>query len=110
MSAKTPMQSAVEGALSGLFGSFVSAAQEKSPPPPLSDDGEPITAMSIHDQLGRSLKLDNGTTDRERAIRQALSLACYLARQEGWTEKDGLLAATLAWQQTANLTAAPIRG
>jgi hypothetical protein len=89
----------VEGLLSSMFGSIVQSSTKDMPPLTLAPDGEPITAGSILDQIEKNLDHEPKT-----AMRLALVLGAYLARQNGVSEKEALLAAGLAWGQTSGLT------
>lgn len=96
---KTPATRMVEGLLTNMLGSFVKSTSDNNPPPQLAPEGEPITARSILDQIDK--KLDN---EPKTAMRLALILGAYIARQNDVGEKEALIAAGLAWGQTSGLT------
>lgn len=97
---KPPLQSAIEGFITQGLGGFVNQAAAQSPPPPLADQGDPITPTSILAAAQKSL--DRGL--RQDAAKQCLILACWLARAEGLNLGDAAKMASIAWAQTAGLT------
>lgn len=98
--AKPPLQSAVEGFLSAGLGGIMQNQMAQHPPPPLAEQGEPITPSSILAAVQKSL--DRGL--RQDAAKQCLILACWLARAEGLTLADAAKLASISWAQTAGLT------
>jgi hypothetical protein len=82
-----------------MLGSYVQSSTKDMPPITLAAEGEPITARSILQQIEKML--DN---EPKTAMRLALVLGAYLARQNDVSEKEALLAAGLAWGQTSGLT------
>lgn len=97
--AKTIMQRAVEQMLGGLAGGFVEQAQGAVPMPRCAPDGEPITPKTIADRIEEEVD-----KDPRQAMHLALLLACLIARQQKYEEKDALMAAVAAWGQTSALT------
>lgn len=89
----------VEGFIGSMLSSVIENAQKDNPLPPLSENGEPITAQTMIRQLERTCSSEPRT-----AMRIALILGAYLARQEGIGEKDALMSAACAWAQTSGLT------
>ena len=100
MGNKPPLQSAIEGFLTQGLGGLVQQQAAQNPPPPLAEQGEPITPSSIIAAMEKSLA--RGL--RQDAAKQALILACWLARAEGLALGDAAKMATIAWAQTAGLT------
>ena len=96
---KTTATRVVEGILTTMLGSVVENAQKGMPPLQLSEEGEPITPQSILRQLEKALD-----RDPKSAMRLAMTLGAMIARQQGVSEKEALMAAALAWGQTSNLT------
>lgn len=96
---KTAATRMVEGLIGGFLGSALDSATKDRPLPQLSANGEPITARSMLERL--DLTIDG---DPKTAMRIALILAAYIARQHGVTEKEALLSAAAAWAQTSQLT------
>jgi hypothetical protein len=96
---KTTATRVVEGILTTMLGSVVENAQKGMPPLKLAEEGEPITPRSILQQIEKTVD-----TEPKSAMRLAMTLGAIIARQQGVTEKDALMAAALAWGQTSNLT------
>lgn len=89
----------VESLLGSMLQSVVDTAQQANPLPPLSEEGEPISQRTILAQIQKNLE-----SDPKGAMRLALVLASWIARQQGISEKDALMSAAVAWTQTTNLT------
>lgn len=96
---KTAGTRMVEGIIGSMLSSVIENAQKDNPLPQLSENGEPITPLSMIRQLERCYGSEPRT-----AMRIALILGAYLARQEGYGEKDALMSAACAWAQTSGLT------
>lgn len=96
---KTAGTRMVEGILGSMLNSVVESATAANPMPPLSEEGEPITARSMLKQIEKLVD-----TEPKTAMRIALILGAYLARQQGVTEKDALISAACAWANTSGLT------
>lgn len=99
MNQKTTGTRMVEGLIGGFLQSALASATENAPLPPLSEDGQPITADSIVEQLTKHLH-----TEPKTAFRICMVLGAFLARREGIKEKEALTVVAAAWAQTANLT------
>jgi hypothetical protein len=97
---KPPLQSAIEGFITQGLGGIVQQQAAQNPPPPLAEQGEPITPGSILAAVQKSL--DRGL--RQDAAKQCLILACWLARAEGLNLGDAAKMASISWAQTAGLT------
>ena len=89
----------VESLIGSMLSSVVENATAANPMPPLAADGEPITVLSMLGQIEKTY-----ATEPKTAMRIALILGAYLARQNGIGEKDALISAACAWAQTSNLT------
>jgi hypothetical protein len=89
----------VESLIGSMLSSAIESAQGENPMPKLAEDGEPITVRSMAKQIEK-IYADEPKT----AMRIALILGAYLARQEGVSEKNALVAVACAWAQTADLT------
>ena len=99
MNVKTPGTRMVESLIGSMLSSALESAQGDNPMPQLSEDGEPITPLTMIRRLEKTW-----TTEPKVAMRIALILGAYLARQQGVKEKDALISAACAWAQTSDLT------
>lgn len=96
---KTAGTRMVESLIGSMLSSAIETAQGENPMPPLSEEGENITVKSMVRQIEKVY-----ADEPKTAMRIALILGAYLARQQGVREKDALVAAACAWAQTADLT------
>ncbi|MFA5053757.1 MAG: hypothetical protein WC565_06850 [Parcubacteria group bacterium] len=96
---KTAGTRMVESLIGSMLSSAIESAQGENPMPKLSEEGEPITVLSMAKQIEKVY-----ADEPKTAMRIALILGAYLARQQGVREKDALVAAACAWAQTADLT------
>jgi hypothetical protein len=97
---KPVLQSAIEGFISQGLGGMLANQMAQNPPPPLAEQGDPITPSSILAATKKSL--DRGLP--ADAMKQCLILACWLARSQGMTMADAAKQASIAWAQTSGLT------
>ena len=89
----------VESLIGSMLSSALESAQGDNPMPQLSEAGEPITPQTMIRQLEKTW-----SSEPKVAMRIALILGAYLARQQGIGEKDALISAACAWAQTSDLT------
>lgn len=100
---KTAATQAVEGFLTGAVGGLIRQAAEANPPPPLAEDGQPISPMSILGQIEKHLTMG----DHILAAQLALILASWLARGQGMSFGEASKLAGLSWTQTVSLPPPP---